>query len=127
VTTQDQDGDGLLSRAELEIELARLVLAVERRHPVADGDAPVSDAFTTWFEHTAGDLLGRVSPDLRPFCLERLQQIAQTNAGLAVVKLDLGHSDVGFAPLADADGAGAAAATGEGKPRPSRGPVQRAP
>ena len=43
---------------------------------------------------------------IRPFCLERLQQIAQTNAGLAVVKLDLGRSDVGFAPMVDADGAG---------------------
>ncbi|MGY3264397.1 hypothetical protein ACVWZN_000470 [Lysobacter sp. HA35] len=108
VSAQDQNGDGLLSRAELEIELARLVLAVERKHPVAEGEAPVSEAFATWFESTSVDLLGRVGPEMRPFCLERLQQIAQSNAGLSLVKLDLEAADVSFAPSADVDGSNGA-------------------
>lgn len=107
MTTQDLDGDGLLSRAELEIELARVVLAVERKHPVADGNTPASAALTAWFEETAADLLGRVSPPLLPFCLERLQQIAASNAGLALSKLDLDGAGLSFAPAAapDPDGA----------------------
>lgn len=101
---QHEDGDGLLSRAELEIELARLVLAVERKRPAAEpGDQP-PDALVQWFEHAATDLLDRVSPDLRPFCMERLQQIALSNAGLELTRLDLGTPALSFAAASQPEG-----------------------
>lgn len=99
---QDQHGDGLLSRAELEIELARLVLKVERSRPPEGAEAPALAAFAAWYEGIGGDLLERVAPELRPFCLERLQQIAQASAGLELTRLEVDRSAIGFT-AADTD------------------------
>lgn len=78
--THGDDGDGLLSRAELEIELARLVLAVARCQPSAQDP---SLEWARWFESTSADLVDRISPELRPFCIERLQQLAEACPGIA--------------------------------------------
>ena len=94
-----EHGDGLLSRSETEIELARLVLAVTRRRE-SEGEAP-GQAFTKWFETVAVDLLGRVAPDLRPFVLERLQQIARSNGDLQIVELDVDATTLTFGPATD--------------------------
>lgn len=101
---QNDDADGLLSRAELEIELARLVLAVERKRPAADGPPEQSAEFARWFEEVGTDLASRIAPDLRPFCLERLQQIGLSNARLELTKLDLDDAMLGFTPADSADG-----------------------
>lgn len=104
MTTLDDDGDGLLSRADLEIELARLVLAVERRRPGEDADPDAHGAFALWFEQLGADLIGRIAPDLRPFCLERLQQIAVTNGGLELSRLDVPPDALAFTPTAADEG-----------------------
>ena len=100
--TQYEDGDGLLSRAELEIELARLVLAVERKRAGGNAHEPAPEELAAWFERTGTDLLERLAPELRPFCLERLQQIARSNAGLELTRLELDQPALGFAPASDA-------------------------
>lgn len=98
---KQDEGDGLLSRAELEIELARLVLAIEGRRP--DADAPAPDDLVAWFERTGTELLERVAPSLRPFGLQRLQQIARSNAGLELTTLELDQPALGFAAADDPD------------------------
>ena len=100
---QDDDRGGLLSRAELEIELARLVLAVEGRWPGIEAGAPAPQDLVAWLERTGTDLLDRLPPNLRPFCLERLQQIARSNAGLELITLDLDQPALGFAAANDSD------------------------
>ena len=94
---QDEDCGGLLSRAELEIELARLVLAVEGRWPGVDAREPAPQDLAAWFERKGTDLLDRLAPSLRPFCLERLQQMARSNAGLELTTLELDQPALGFA------------------------------
>lgn len=95
------EGDGLLSRSEMEVELARLVLAVGRRQDASpDADGPDA-AFTAWFEAAALDLVNRVSPDLRPFVLARVQQIAESNAGLQISELEVDHTTLSFAPAGE--------------------------
>lgn len=78
--THGDYGDGLLSRAELEIELARLVLAVARCQPSAQVETL---DWPRWFETASADLVDRVSPELRPFCIERLHQLAEACSGTA--------------------------------------------
>lgn len=91
------DGDGLLSRAEVEIELARLVLSVTRRQEAAAGESPDAE-FIAWFERAAVDLVGRVAPEERPFVLSRLQQIGLSNAGLEISELEVDSSNLSFTP-----------------------------
>lgn len=93
-----EEGDGLLSRSEMEIELARLVLAVERRQEATPGDGTPDAAFADWFEGAALSLVNRVSPDLRPFVLSRLQQIAESNAGLRISELEVDRTTLSFVP-----------------------------
>ena len=93
------EGDGLLSRAEMEIELARLVLQVDRRRAAAAGNDTPEPAFVAWFEEAALELLQRVAPDLRPFVLERLGDIAQSNAGLEISQLKVDASTLSFTPI----------------------------
>lgn len=96
------EGDGLLSRADLELELARLVIATERRRDAQGRAEPPDARFVAWFEAKSIDVLSRIAPDLRPFALERLQQIAATCGELRVTELEVDPSTLSFSPEADA-------------------------
>lgn len=98
---QHEEGDGLLSSAELEIELARLVIALERERPSAEAGEPAKRDFIAWYERTGANILERLAPSLRPLCLERLQQIALSNAGLELTKLELDRPGLKFGPSSD--------------------------
>lgn len=100
-----EHGDGLLSRAELEIELARLALATERKRAATSGQLHGAGPFVTWFEDAAVDLINRVAPELRPVTIERVQQIAEFNGQLEITRLDVDASTLGFAPDPDPKGA----------------------
>lgn len=96
------EGDGLLSRSEMEVELARLVLAVRRRHDASSGSDGPDAEFITWFETASLELVNRVNPDLRPFVLARVQQIAESNAGLRISELEVDHTTLSFAAADEA-------------------------
>lgn len=96
-----EHGDGLLSRAELEIELARFALATERKRGAIAGRPRGADPFVSWFEDAAVDLINRVAPELRPVAIERIQHIAEFNGQLEITQLDVDASTLKFAPDPD--------------------------
>jgi hypothetical protein len=74
-----ETGDGLLNRAELEIEVARFALKLARR--VDPGELA---RVATWIQDEATALIARVQPAHRPWAGERVQQIAWSVAGVEV-------------------------------------------
>lgn len=95
--SDDEHGDGLLSRSDLEIELARLALMTARQRDAVARDAADSPQFVDWFEDAALHLLHQVAPDVRPLAIERIQQIAAHNGGLAITQLEVDASTLRFA------------------------------
>lgn len=76
---QPDTGDGLLNRAELEIELARFALKLARR--VQPGQAP---GVALWIQDEATALIARIQPEYRPWTGQRVRQIAWSLAGVEV-------------------------------------------
>lgn len=78
----EDNADGLLRRADIEIELAHLVLRLARRVDT-DGHRPEGRAITlSWFQGCAEELLERVAAADRNFVERRLAHIAETIAGV---------------------------------------------
>ena len=76
------NADGLLRRADIEIELAHLVLRLARRVDM-DGHRPEGRATTlTWFQGCAEELLERVAAADRHLVERRLAHISETIAGI---------------------------------------------
>ncbi|GAB6196467.1 hypothetical protein [Lysobacter xanthus] len=69
---------GYLSRAELEMELARLALAVGR--PSADVEAASGIAGIEWFQAQSIRLLERTPPELRSLVEPRIEELADAAA-----------------------------------------------
>ncbi len=77
------DADGLFRRADIEIELAHLVLRLARRVE-AEGRQPDGQAkVLAWFEGASVELMERVAVTDRPFAGRRLAQIGETIAGIS--------------------------------------------
>lgn len=94
------EGDGLLTRGDIEIELARFVLAVGRRRSESLARCGESDdRYAAWFHEAALDLLQRAAPDLRGLLTERLQQIACANGGLRLEPLEIDADSLAFASI----------------------------
>lgn len=85
-------GDGLLSRADLEIELARLALITARKRESGESDRRL----VAWFEEVSVDLINRVAPELRPLAIERIQQIAEFNGRMEITRLSIDATTLGF-------------------------------
>ena len=78
----EDNADGLLRRADIEIEHAHLVLRLARRVDT-DGHRPDGRATTlNWFQGCTEELLERVTAADRHFVERRLAHIAETIAGI---------------------------------------------
>ena len=72
----------MLSRADIEMELARLVLMQRSkdRHAVEDADR------VAWFEDQCAGLLARTAPEHRAFVLARCRQLVEGAADPAAIQ-----------------------------------------
>ncbi|TBR08708.1 MAG: hypothetical protein EPO46_09885 [Lysobacter sp.] len=85
--------DRCLSRSELEMELARITLVLMRSAPHAFGALGCDESSphrltVEWFRDSADRLLARARPAHRAFLASRLQEIANSSAGLCFQGFD---------------------------------------
>lgn len=76
------------SRADLEIEVARQILRLERRQAHANAKAARNPEIRAWLEGSASQFLRRTSPELRGVYVDRFKEVCELIGNVSIEVVD---------------------------------------